>query len=275
MDEIRDFWGEIVASADDVEELAECEAQSDLLSAREYAQEGVTVDEVIAHGDPAEQIILAAQEHAINLIVMASHGRGALGRWTFGSVADRVSRHSTVPVLIVRPELVCGQLPEITRIVVPFDGSTVAAQAVPVAGRIAHRRGCAVHLVDVVNPASTYYPAIAVSGRMPDEVYTELLEKERTAAEAAMSAAAAPLRAEGIEVTTQVQSGSVVPAIEAALRAGDLVVLTSHGRSGVTRWFLGSVAERLIRDGRAPVLLVPAAERVASERPATATLAVA
>ena len=72
---------------------------------------------------------------------MASHGRGAVGRWTFGSVADRVARSSPLPVLIVCPTE-GGADPrhaEITRVVAPLDGSELSQRALPVAESAARR----------------------------------------------------------------------------------------------------------------------------------------
>ena len=69
------------------------------------------------------------------------------------------------------------------------------------------------------------------------------------------------MKDEGIAASGAVLNGSPFFAINDATRPGDLIVLTSHGRGGVRRWLLGSVAEKLVREASVPVLLVPAVER--------------
>src|SRR5262249_41021222 len=93
----------------------------------------------VAAGDPAEEILKGVDRLGCELIVMASHGRGAVGRLRFGSVADRVSRASHVPVLIVRPTDTKPKVGpvEIRRLLVPLDGSPLAAEALPVAMSVA------------------------------------------------------------------------------------------------------------------------------------------
>jgi nucleotide-binding universal stress UspA family protein len=69
---------------------------------RELRKEGVDVQILVTEGEPAAVILEAAAEQDVDLIVMSSHGRGGLARWSFGSVSDRVLRHSPCPVLVVR-----------------------------------------------------------------------------------------------------------------------------------------------------------------------------
>jgi nucleotide-binding universal stress UspA family protein len=66
------------------------------------------------------------------------------------------------------------------------------------------------------------------------------------------------IRSEGVEVETRVMAGAVAAAIESVTQPGDLIVMTSHGRGGIRRWIIGSVAEQLVRTATVPVLLVPA-----------------
>ena len=71
--------------------------------AGELKKDGLSVQTVIVHGRPAEEILNFAQNNKIDLIIIATHGRSGVSRWAFGSVADRVVRHSPIPVLIVAP----------------------------------------------------------------------------------------------------------------------------------------------------------------------------
>ena len=66
---------------------------------------GLEVEDLVAHGEPASEIVRAAREHSVDLIVISSHGRTGLGRILFGSTAESVVRHATCPVLVVKPPL--------------------------------------------------------------------------------------------------------------------------------------------------------------------------
>jgi nucleotide-binding universal stress UspA family protein len=88
----------------DVSEQLEHSAERELpkLAAAE-GTEGVEIEEVIAHGDPAAEIVRVAEERGVDLIVISSHGRTGLGRIIFGSTAEAVVRHAGCPVLVVKP----------------------------------------------------------------------------------------------------------------------------------------------------------------------------
>jgi nucleotide-binding universal stress UspA family protein len=67
--------------------------------------EGLEVEDVIAHGEAASEIVRVAAERGVDLIVISSHGRTGLGRILFGSTAESVVRHAQCPVLVVKPPL--------------------------------------------------------------------------------------------------------------------------------------------------------------------------
>lgn len=260
---IKSIWGGVVATEAQVEGMSAEAAQQDLERAASVVKCDCTVETEIVTGDPADQIIQTSLRHHVEFIVMASHGRGAVGRWTFGSVADRVARESLVPVMIICPNLNEDTEAAIERVVVSLDGSDLAARALPVAVRIARLRSIPVHLVRVISPATALYPSIALSAPVSDEAYQSAFVNEQFDAEATLSDAAKDVKARGLTVTTELAIGPTVLNIENALQPGDVIVITSHGRGGLRRWLLGSVAERLIRNGKAPVVLVPSAERQA------------
>ena len=105
-----------------------------------------------AVGDPAEQILRVAKDLNVGLIVMTTHGRGALGRWAFGSVADAVTRTSPVPVFVIRPrEGDTDIAPVIQRVVVPLDGSPLAEEALLTATSLAQRLHVPAHLVTAID----------------------------------------------------------------------------------------------------------------------------
>jgi nucleotide-binding universal stress UspA family protein len=250
--EIQDAWTR-TAKAD----MDEAEA---LLSGS-----GVTVEQMVAEGEPDEEIVAAAARRGVQMIAMASHGRGAVGRAIFGSVADRVARTAPVPVLILRPpdEDVVPSV-AVSRIVVPLDGSEIAARALPVASELAEHLAAPVHVIRAVDAALSLPMASGVFGAGPvvdANVTDQIWEEAEAEARSTVTAAVSQLQSEGVDASGGIVIGSPFFAISEVIEPGDLLTLTSHGRGGVRRWLLGSVAEKLVREAKAPVMLVPAVER--------------
>jgi nucleotide-binding universal stress UspA family protein len=218
----------------------------------------------VARGDPSEEILKAVAAQGADLVAMSTHGRGAIRRAIFGSVADRVSRASPVPVLLARFEKRARVSADIRRLVVPLDGSDLAEGALPVTVELARRSHVPVHLVQAVNLDATLgsmggpgVPAVAASPEVNEDVAGDV----QRAGEDYLKGVASRLEEQGVITTWAVHHGPPPAAIADACGTGDLIVLTSHGRGGVGRWLLGSVAEQLVREAPAPVVLVPAPDR--------------
>jgi nucleotide-binding universal stress UspA family protein len=136
-------------------------------------------------------------------------------------------------------------------IVLPLDGSSFAEEAVPLAGHLARTFDSDLHLVHVIRPIPD------MDFKTPEQDL-ELKARLREAASDALGEIASELRRDGVRARADVREGKVVDALLEALGEGDaeLVVLTSHGAGGFRRWWLGSVADALIRRSHRPVLLV-------------------
>jgi nucleotide-binding universal stress UspA family protein len=145
-----------------------------------------------------------------------------------------------------------------TRIVVPLDGSDLAEQALATAEDMARATDAAMHLVRVVDFPPTAF-TYAYGAMIESDAITMQLDDELRLASDYLSAVATPLVASGLTVTTEVRHGIAIQELIDAMTPGDLYVIASHGRSGVARWFLGSVAEEITRRASVPVLLVRAA----------------
>jgi nucleotide-binding universal stress UspA family protein len=250
---IEEAWNQVATT--DLDEAAQAVADA-----------GVTIERVIAEGEPDEWIVDTAANRGVDMIAMTSHGRGAIGRAIFGSVADRVARTATVPVLIVRAAGEdAPQAAAVKRIVVPLDGSELAERALPIASEIAKRLRVPIHVFRAVDPVTAMPVAPGVFGAAPTvsgEIADQIWEEAESEANQTVRDAVADLQKQhGIDAAGSILHGSPFFAISEATRPDDLLVLTSHGRGGVRRWLLGSVAEKLIREAPAPVLLVPALER--------------
>ncbi|MCA9876732.1 MAG: universal stress protein [Thermomicrobiales bacterium] len=234
-------------------------AETQLASAAQgLASANVTVTTRTLTGDPAAMIVEAAGHGGADLIVMASHGRGALGRLIHGAVADKVAREAPVPVMVIRKELEGPGPVGIMRLVLPVDGSPLAEESLPFATELAQRLGTPLVLVRAVNIAELMPPAVGMGEAIPFQLYDEAEREMRQEAEKYLEALAAELRAKGLTVSAQILFGPPASAISEVTHAGDLVILVSHERSGVARWLIGSVAEQLVRIDEAPVVLVPA-----------------
>lgn len=136
-------------------------------------------------------------------------------------------------------------------ILLPLDGSSFAEEAVPLAGRLAEQFDSELTLAHVIRPIPD------VDFKTPEEEM-DWKSRLREAASSALSEITADLRADGVVARAEVLEGRVVDALLGAIDKNDvkLVVLTSHGSGGFRRWWLGSVADSLIRRSHRPVLLV-------------------
>ena len=215
----------------------------------------------IRSGEAATEIIDAARSH--DLIVMTTAGKGATARLIFGNVADRVSRGAETPTLLLRGTLVSDGVQDVHRIVVPLDGSDLSSSALPLAVTLAQDMGAPMLLVRV-----TDYDTVLQTARQmrregqvdpagDEDLYDLALRQATLEAEDYLKAQVKILEEQGIQVEMTCPRGAPVHTLLDMLDGDDLVVMTSHGQSGYRRWLLGSVAEKLVREAKAPVMLVP------------------
>ena len=217
---------------------------------------GATQETVLRAGDPARTIVKEAKSRAASLIVMASRGRESIDEHSFGSTVDRVVRTSSVPVLVVRER--AGEIlgPTILRIVVPLDGSLRAAQAIPVAGRLARQLGVPVKVVTVVDPKRSFPPSLAYDAAQTGAFFEEILAGMQHELAAIQNQAIKALRRAGVEADAVLLYGPTVPSIIDETAPGDLMVMTSHGQGIGRHWLLGSISDKLLREARLPIVLL-------------------
>jgi nucleotide-binding universal stress UspA family protein len=206
----------------------------------------VTIETAVLPGNnPANTIITYAKAQGINLILMTTHGRSGLTRWTFGRVAEKVLRRAPCPTILLRSHQEIAP-DQIKRILVPLDGSSLAEQVLGPTRRITEALDADLYLLRVIEPSP--FSLIRDDGDKADEMVEELtyLEAVRTR-----------LASANLRVQAEVRRGSAADAIiEYAEEKGvDLIVLSSLGSSGLQLWVFGSVAERvMIGAGRATLL---------------------
>jgi nucleotide-binding universal stress UspA family protein len=208
-------------------------------------------------------ILEAGQEMGCDLIVMGTHGREGLGRLLLGSVAERVSRQASVPVMLVRDLEQSKSSFRLERIFVAVDGSPQSDLALTTANDLAVTLGASLEVVTVTPdiPSMYSYTAYEYAPMIDFEKYQHELDVESQAV-----LAAALARLEGHSTKASSIHASRIPANgerigdvivkTANARKADLIVLGTHGRSGMDRLLLGSVAERVSHRALTPVLIV-------------------
>jgi nucleotide-binding universal stress UspA family protein len=218
-------------------------------------------------GAVAPTILSAAQSFHANLIVMCSHGYTGFKRWTLGSVADKVTRHSPIPVLVLReggPEPALAEHQPV-RALVAVDGSPLSEAVLEPAAYLAaalaeatSQQG-ALHLLRVVE-----LPGSVGKFKSDAHVDTGLKEQVTHEDEAYLVALAQRLGAGDLEqldlaITSSVEADpDVAEAIVKKSEQGkfDFIAIASHGRGGVQSWAMGSVAGRVLHATRLPLLIM-------------------
>lgn len=225
-------------------------------------QQGIVVEPVVTAGEAADALIEEAQLHHADLIVLSTHGRSGLGRWIYGSVAESVLQRTPVPVFLARawPQSRPGSpRPALSSILVPLDGSALAEQALPTAAELARAMSAQLHLVRVV-------PLVFAGGMDELAAYGAItsvdVEAEQRDAKLYLDAVVGRLHGEGVQAVPLVSAGQPITSIVSlaeTCQAG-LIVMATHGRSGLARTVAGSIALGVLHRGHLPVLLVrPAA----------------
>jgi nucleotide-binding universal stress UspA family protein len=220
----------------------------------------------LAEGEIAETLRAEAVRMNPDLVVMTTHGRGPFGRFWLGSVADELVRVLPMPLLLVRPPDTVPDLavePPLKNILIPLDGSKIAEQMVERAVGLGRLTEAGYMLMRVIKPvppvpSSTGSASLDVEVESMIKAMDALQEKLHKDALAYLDAVARPLRAQGLRVATKVvvdQRPGVGIVHEAAPPAVDLVALETHGRRGLSRLILGSVADKVIRAAAVPVLV--------------------
>jgi nucleotide-binding universal stress UspA family protein len=241
---------------------------------RLMADTGRPVTAEIAEGfDVARVLVTRAAERGTDLVVMATRAPGALGRALRGSVADRVMRESPRPVVLVPPGAgdVRGKQIQLARVLVPLDGSALALSAIDHLLELDRASGLEYVLLEVVTsgfvvvPMESGLPGWAANTPIL-QAYAGLpdIAQARADAERRLIVVADRLRTQGAKAVRArvVEADDPAAAIIRAVREElvDFIAMSTRGSSGLKRFVLGSVAERVVRESDVPVLLVTPAE---------------
>ncbi|HEY5947399.1 MAG TPA: universal stress protein [Kofleriaceae bacterium] len=220
--------------------LEDAVKQATALGAKRVSSKFVT-------GVPWHEIVNLLDSQAFDLVVMGTQGRTGLSRVLLGSVAEAVIRHAPCSVLAIHPGT---ELKAFNHVLCPVDFSGSSEHAIELASRLAVPDGAGITLLHVVElPVAWEEPA-------PAKLYLEDLQKR--SAELLAKLATRLEQNVTVPVTTQIRIGTPGSQALAALDEDptfDLVVMGSHGRTGIKRVLLGSVAEKVVRHAKCPVLV--------------------
>jgi nucleotide-binding universal stress UspA family protein len=219
---------------------------------------GLSVSSLVHHGDPASDIVAEAESKPGTLLMMAPRGNsGFASRWMLGSVTDKVLHVITNSLLVVRaeePEATTIEA-KLENVIVPLDESPLAEQVLPHAVHLARTMGLRIILLRVTPSAGDFYRYIGyVPGNSED--FAQFIDGRGMEY---LHKVGQKLREQGlILVEERLLHGHPAAAIVDLARETphSLVAMTTHGRSGVGRWLLSSVVDRVVRHSTGPVLVV-------------------
>lgn len=227
---------------------------------------GIEVKCTVEKGLPAETIMEKAGADKSTLINMVTHGLSGIKRWLLGSVAAKVIQAAETPLLLVRAsgEGVAKDQISFESIIVPLDGSDLAERVLPHVVDLARAMNVEVVLVRAFElPATAYYraddlpPSAATFIPTYEELVTELSREAREYLEGKVK----ELRSHGLEkIRAETLEGAAADVIidQARKTRDSLIAMCTHGLSGLKRWVLGSVAEKVVNHAESPLLIIRA-----------------
>jgi nucleotide-binding universal stress UspA family protein len=210
------------------------------------------VETKVVAGDAAAEILATADALQARLIVIATHGRSGVGRWLYGSTAARLLRSSSVPIVAVGPHALERSNADVSiqHILVPLDGSALAEEALPAAQSLAAALKGRITLARAVGWAVQTYPYA-----LPDAYVPQVDQELETGAKTYLREQEAKVTV--VPVDAFVVRGSAADGLLDVVekKQVDLVVMTTHARTGLARAAMGSTADRMLQ-APVPVLLI-------------------
>jgi nucleotide-binding universal stress UspA family protein len=210
----------------------------------------------VVYGGPADTILEYSRKHHASLVVMATHGISGLRRWWLGSTFEKVFSGSTVSVLGIHSkrvkEIDRDKVVAFNRIIAPLDGSDTGEAALHDAEAIAIKTGASMVLLHVIPEPH------AIEARILGPEFVDFVKAMHDSGEKYLQKIENRLTAKNIDVTVKIVAGDPAANIVdyAKREKADLIAMSTHGRSGIARWVLGSVADKILHESRTPLWLV-------------------
>lgn len=249
---------------DDIKEQQK--AYLEMVAGRVKAVCSVPVETKLVEGEIGASVATEASLNGVDLVIMTTHGRGMLGRFWLGSVADELVRNLPMPLILIRPHDETPDLakePDLKHIAIPLDGTELAEQIIEPAVALGRLMESDYTLVRIVKPVMAVDAPVEVS--TASQAFQSVLSRVEAIQSQLQQEAldylekvAGRLRNMGLNVQTRVdlehQPGVAI--IHESERSDvDLIAMETHGRRGFSRLFLGSVADKVIRGSSKPVML--------------------
>ncbi|HVN55888.1 MAG TPA: universal stress protein [Anaerolineaceae bacterium] len=207
----------------------------------------------------AQTISNHARELQTDLVVLCAHGNGGIRDMLFGSIAQQVIRHVSVPVLFIRPNSAktSGGIP-ITQILLPLDGSTAHEAAIPIGAYVAKKCRAKIRLLTIVPTPETLPGKEAITGRFYPNAKSLSLDLSALQADYYLREISAQLTRQGLSVSNTVSRGDVMPKLIESIHSegNDLVIMATHGQSSFDSHWEGSLTPKLLSKTPVPVMLV-------------------
>jgi nucleotide-binding universal stress UspA family protein len=231
------------------------------VNAKGLESQGIKVSTAVTYGNVAEDIIEYADKNNIDLIIISTHGYSGIKRWMLGSVTQKVLYGTGTPVLLIKSKSPEISKLEFKKILLPVDGSPFSETIFPYIEELTRDTNAEVILLEVSEP-----PIVPSYGTRPinptwekyrDSIWTELQQQASEYLEEMKS----DLVKRGWKIKSQIVKGEVGEVAQSIMQVAekekiDLVVIATHGRTGVSRWVYGSVANRIVEESLQPVLLI-------------------
>jgi nucleotide-binding universal stress UspA family protein len=234
---------------------------------QKQVQDRISVPVTIRNVDGEIATVVREQAESLraNWVVMTTHARGPMGRFWLGSVTDELVRTLPISLIAVHPADHTPDLtkePTIQHILVPLDGTPLAEEILEPALALGRAMNSDYTLLRVVTPV--YPVTLPAEPAIFGSVATDIMERVekmhvelRKEANDYLEKVAGRLRAEGLKVKTRVivEEQPGVAILDAAKPPIDMITIETHGRGGLSRLLLGSVADKVIRGSKLPILL--------------------
>ena len=219
--------------------------------------EKIETEAVVIYGSAADKILNYSKQNDIDLIIMATHGRSGVKRWWMGSVAEKIISQSITPILLIpskkKKVTQTKKITSIDRILIPLDGSNIGQAALDHIELIARETGAAINLIQVISTSGSMEASLLGNAN-----WDSFFKAMRKAASDYLESLVGELKGHGISAKYDILIGN--PAAEiieyAKKNKADLIAMSTHGRTGLARWVLGSTADKVLHGAGMPMWLV-------------------
>jgi nucleotide-binding universal stress UspA family protein len=227
-------------------------------TASSLCDEKIEAAPVIIYGSAAEKILGYSKQNDSDLIIMATHGRSGVTRWWMGSVTEKIVSQAITPVLLIpskkqKTARVKRGGASISKILIPLDGSDTGQAALDHVELVARETNASIHLIQVIAP-----PGAMETSVFGNAEWDSFFKAMQDAANDYLGNVIDSLKAKGITAKYDIVIGDPAHEIIKSATKGkvDLIAMSTHGRTGIARWVIGSVADKVLHGARMPMWLV-------------------